>query len=460
MTNDAIELTALRGVPLVAAGDDLCGLIIAALKASQRTLQDADVLVIAQKIVSKSEGRLVRLADVTPSPRAVALADEVKKDPRLVELILQESTEVVRARPNLLVVAHRLGFVIANAGIDQSNVEHGEGSDETALLLPVDPDATCARLCDELKARTGATIGVIVNDSHGRAFRSGTVGVAVGVAGWVALADLRGEPDLFSRTLRHTEVGVADEIAAAASLLMGQAAEGRPVVLVRGLSSKLAVGKATDLVRPKAMDVFRATPPGEHLKYLQGRRTIRRYADQPVADELLDELLWTAACAPSAHNRQPWRFAVVKGERKRQLAAKMGERLIADRTRDGDAPEAIEKDAARSVQRIGDAPLVIVTCMTLEDMDRYPDARRTEAERHMAVQSVAMAIQNLLLAAHAHGLGASVMCGPLFCPDVVSECLGLPGPWEPQSLITLGWPASAGKPFKRRPLSDVVRIVD
>ncbi len=226
-----------------------------AIESAGLTLTKGDVLAIAQKIISKAEGRQVRLAGVETSPRAVALAAEVGKDPRLVELILQESTEVSRHRPGVLIVRHRLGFTCANAGIDRSNVAVGE--DEAVLLLPLDPDASAARLRAELLAATGAAVGVVITDSHGRPFRLGTVGVAIGAAGLPALWDRRGEPDLYGYRLQHTDVGVADEIAAAAGLLMGQAAEGLPAVLIRGLRLPPADGRAADLVRPPELDLYR-----------------------------------------------------------------------------------------------------------------------------------------------------------------------------------------------------------
>ena len=199
-------------------------------------------LVLAQKIVSKAERRIVRLGDVVPSARALQLSVDVNKDPRLVELILSEATEVVRHRRDVLVVAHRLGFVVANAGIDFSNVEQG-ADDDTALLLPRDPDSTCAALRETLLQRTGVNVGVIINDSHGRAFRNGTVGVAIGASGLPTVVDLRGNADLFGRPLRSSQVALADEIASAASLLMGQAEEGRPIVLARGIPRRARRGE-------------------------------------------------------------------------------------------------------------------------------------------------------------------------------------------------------------------------
>jgi coenzyme F420-0:L-glutamate ligase/coenzyme F420-1:gamma-L-glutamate ligase len=249
------DIVALPGIPMVREGDDLAALIIAAL--ADRELRDGDVVVVAQKIVSKAEGRTVDLATVTPSAEAERLGQEVGKDPRLVEVILGESTRVVRSRPNLIIVQHRLGFVMANAGVDQSNVAPADGM-HRVLLLPRDPDASAEALRARLAQHYGAAaIGVIISDSFGRAWRRGTCGIAIGAAGLPSLIDLRGQPDLFGRTLEVSIIGFADEIAAAASLLQGQAAEAQPVVLVRGLTWSAPVALAADLVRPLEEDLFR-----------------------------------------------------------------------------------------------------------------------------------------------------------------------------------------------------------
>ena len=252
----AIELLAVPGLPLIKPGDDLGTLIAGGLAQGSLQLRAQDVIVVAQKIVSKAEGRSVELATVKPSPRALALAQAVQKDPRLVELILSESVRVVRSRPNVLIVEHRLGFVMANAGIDQSNVGPTDGV-ERALLLPVDPDATAEKLRTELSARYGVPLAVVITDSFGRAWRRGTAGVAIGAAGLPALLDLRGNPDLFGRTLQVSISGFADEIASAASLVMGQGDEAQPVVLVRGLGWKAPANPAHELIRPESEDMFR-----------------------------------------------------------------------------------------------------------------------------------------------------------------------------------------------------------
>jgi coenzyme F420-0:L-glutamate ligase / coenzyme F420-1:gamma-L-glutamate ligase len=250
----ALSLAALSGIPAVKAGDDIADLVAAGLAASGLALQPGDVVVIAQKIVSKAEGRTVDLRTVTPSPAALALAADVDKDPRLVELILRESTEVVRYRKGVLVVAHRNGAVLANAGIDASNVGSG---DECVLLLPLDCDRSCRDIRARLEALTGLAPGVAIIDSLGRAWRNGTIGATLGAAGIPALLDLRGKTDLFGRTLMSTQVGIADEIAAAASLLMGQADEGTPIVLVRGLQLPVRDGSAAELIRAREFDLFR-----------------------------------------------------------------------------------------------------------------------------------------------------------------------------------------------------------
>ena len=256
MTNPTLVLTALPGLPLVQPGDDLAALIAAGLQRASLQLLAGDVLVVAQKVVSKAEDRYMQLESVTPSARAVELAVSVEKDARLVELILGESRAVLRQRPGALVVEHRLGFVCANAGIDHSNVAQHAGGGQV-LLLPADPDASCAALRARLGTLCGVEPGVIINDSHGRAWRSGTVGVALGVAGVPALMDLRGWPDLYGERLQITQVGLADELAAAASIIMGQAGEGLPVVHLRGVPYGARSGTARELIRPIDQDLFR-----------------------------------------------------------------------------------------------------------------------------------------------------------------------------------------------------------
>ena len=249
-----LTLTGLPGIPRVQPGDDLAELIAVALVRANLFLQDGDVLVVTSKLVSKAEDRFVDLRTVTPSARAERVAVAVNKDPRLVELILSESTAISRLRRDVLIVRHRLGFTLANAGIDHSNVG---GLDENwVLLLPIDPDDSAQRLRVALQTHTGVAPGVVISDSHGRPFRVGTMNVAIGIAGLPAVRDMRGDLDMDGRVLRVTVTGLGDELAAAAGLVTGQGAEGLPVVLLRGLDLPAETGRATDLVRSIDMDLY------------------------------------------------------------------------------------------------------------------------------------------------------------------------------------------------------------
>ena len=249
------EILPIEGLPLFNEGDDLTSIVLNQLEQLEIELQDGDILAIAQKVISKVEGRLVDLVDVVPSAAAIKLAEEVEKDPRIVELILQESTDIVRKKVGVLIVRHRLGHVGANAGIDQSNIEHGE--DGSALLLPVDPDRSASKIRDEIAAKTGNQIGVLITDSANRPWRLGTVGIAIGASHMIVLDDRRGGFDLHGRELKITMINRADSIAAMATLAMGETDERIPAVLVRGGGSQRCNQTAASINRPLEDDLFR-----------------------------------------------------------------------------------------------------------------------------------------------------------------------------------------------------------
>ncbi|MGQ9832527.1 MAG: coenzyme F420-0:L-glutamate ligase [Candidatus Villigracilaceae bacterium] len=262
----ALTLTPLAGFPLVLPGDDLAGLLLKACQQTGIEIAENDIFVLTSKIVSKAERRLVRLSNLKPSDSALDLAERSQKDPRLCELILRESREILRVRPGTIIVEHRLGFVCASAGIDQSNIAPSPNqspnvsrpqSEDWALLLPENPDRSALQIRRSIEQATGKRVGVMIIDSHGRAWRIGTVGVCIGLSGLPAIVDERGWKDLFGRELRITIVGVADELAAAASLMMGQAAEGTPAVHVRGFPYPLGEGSLQELLRPREQDMFR-----------------------------------------------------------------------------------------------------------------------------------------------------------------------------------------------------------
>lgn len=253
-----LSIIPILGIPMVKPGDDLAALLLEALSNNRLVLQEGDILVLAQKIVSKAENRLVNLNGVSPSAQAFELAAKTDKDPRLVELVLRESREILRYRPGTVIVEHRLGFVCANAGIDHSNVDGPYGNPEDwVLMLPENPDRSASAIRERIFSERKVSPGVLIIDSHGRAWRTGTVGVAIGLAGLPGLVDLRGHEDMFGFKLRITQVAAADELAAAASLVMGQADECIPAVLVRGFPYALREGSLQELLRPRELDLFR-----------------------------------------------------------------------------------------------------------------------------------------------------------------------------------------------------------
>jgi coenzyme F420-0:L-glutamate ligase / coenzyme F420-1:gamma-L-glutamate ligase len=245
---------ALPHVPIIEPGDDLVAIILDVLRASDIDLRSGDVLVISSKIVSKAEGRFVTLADVQPGDEALRVAEITGKDPRLVEIVLRESTQVSRVAKGVLITEHRLGFVSANSGVDQSNVD---SSHARALLLPADPDGSAERIRQALENASNVSIGVVISDTHGRPFRLGNVGVAIGASGFQALVDHRGERDLFGRELVATVIGYGDMLASAAHLVTGEGAEGLPLVLIRGLHLPPGDGHASDLNRTRQQDLYR-----------------------------------------------------------------------------------------------------------------------------------------------------------------------------------------------------------
>ena len=252
----SITLTALPGIPLVRPGDNIVELIIKSLQSTKLNLLDNDILVIAQKVISKSEGRYVKISDVEPSEKSYLLAKSTGKDPKLVELIRRESKKIVRHRKGVIVTENCQGVTMANSGIDRSNVEK-YGDSEQVLLLPINPDKSAEKIRNELCQRANVNIAVIINDSLGRAWRNGTIGTALGVSGLPSLLDFRGVPDLFGKSLNVSEEAIADEFSSAASILQGQAAEGRPIVLIRGYSTSLTATKASYLIRKKEKDLFK-----------------------------------------------------------------------------------------------------------------------------------------------------------------------------------------------------------
>ncbi len=426
-----VDVLPVPGVPEVRAGDDLVQLLEEPLRSLGAA--DGDVVAITQKVVSKAEGRVVAHDD--PAVEA-------------------EVARVVARRGDLTIAATRHGFVCANAGVDSSNVDAGMLS-----LLPKDPDASAERLRDGLAGVLGLrALGVVITDTFGRPWREGVINVAVGVAGMPALVDLRGAYDDRGRALEATVVAMADEVAAAAGLVMTKA--GRvPAALLRGVRSQdpeAPPGRAGDMVRALEDDLFRESP----LQALHARRTIRSFGTGDVAREVLEEAVAAACTAPAPHHTRPWRFTVLESApARRSLLAAIAEAWRADLRGDGTPEDVIARRIARSDAVMGQAPVLIVPWVRFAGAHPYLDAERAGAEREMFLLSGGAAIQNLLLALHAQGLASCWISSTLFCQEETRAVLGVDEEWHALGTVACGPMPEGGAPMPRPPI-DLGRLLD
>jgi coenzyme F420-0:L-glutamate ligase / coenzyme F420-1:gamma-L-glutamate ligase len=416
----SVELVPVRGLPEVREGDDLAELVAGA----HPGLLDGDVVVVTQKVVSKAEGRVVPEGEGREA------------------WVVRESVRTVARRGELVIAETRHGFVCANAGVDASNVAEGLLS-----LLPEDPDASAERVRKGLEARTGARVAAVVTDTFGRPWRAGVVNVAIGVAGMPAAVDLRGTADATGRVLEATVVALADEVAAAAGLVMGKA-EGVPVAIVRGLAWSAPEGTGRDLLRPPAEDLFRESP----LQSIHARRSIRAFGPGPVPREALEEAVRAACTAPAPHHTRPWLFVALESAgARRRLLDLMAAAWTDDLRADGTEPATIDRRLARSESLLGEAPVLVVPAIRLDGAHRYPDQERAEAEREMFLLSGGAAVQAFMLALHALGLASCWVSSTLFCKDEAREALGLEAGWIPLGAIAVG-PPPPERPPDRPPL--------
>jgi len=426
-----VEILPVPGIPEIEPGDDVAAAIDAGIGRAGLDLRDDDVLAVTQKIVSKAEGRVV------PEP-AGGRAD----------VVAGEAERVVARRDDLVIVQTRHGFVCANAGVDASNVAEG-----FLTLLPEDPDASAARLRASLAARSGADVAVVVTDTFGRAWRRGLVNVAIGAAGLPSLVDLRGTKDAGGRVLEATVVALADEVAAASGLVMGKA-DGVPVAIVRGAAASAPPLPAAELVRPPEEDLFRESP----LQAIHARRSIRRFTGDEVPREALTEAVAAACTAPAPHHTRPWLFVMVEpGPLRTRLLAAMAEAWRDDLTGDGTGDAVIARRLAKSDALLGEAPVLCVPCVRMRGAHAYPDDERADAEREMFLLSGGAAIQSLMLALHAQGLGSCWVSSTLFCKQETREALGLGDEWIPLGSVAIGRPGPEAPP--PRPPLDVSGFV-
>jgi coenzyme F420-0:L-glutamate ligase/coenzyme F420-1:gamma-L-glutamate ligase len=426
-----LRVWAPDGMPEVSAGDDLAALVAHALSGTEPGLHDGDVVVVTSKVVSKAEGRVLR----------------VDRD----EAIASETVRVVARRGSTTIAETRHGLVLAAAGVDASGVDPG-----SVVLLPVDPDASARRLRSRLLELTGADVAVVVSDTMGRPWRVGQTDQAIGAAGVAPLEDLRGRADDRGTVLDVTVTATVDEIAAAADLVKGKLAR-RPVAVVRGLGHRVSRDDgpgAAAVVRPAAEDMFRL---GTH-DVVPSRRTVRSFTGEPVDLGAVRRAVAAAVTAPAPHHTTPWRFVVVAdaGTRTRLLDAMLAA-WVDDLRRDGFTDEQVARRTRRGDVLRG-APLLVVPCLAPDGMHPYPDARRSAAEREMFLVAMGAGVQNLLVGLAVEGLGSAWVSSSMFCRDVVRDVLDLPGDWDPMGAVAVG--RAAGAPPDRPPRDPSAFVVE
>ena len=422
----------VEGIPEVAAGDDLAELLLAGsvdgLPVAEG-LRDGDILLVTSKIVSKAEGRIV-------------LADDREA------AIDAETVRVVARRGRTRIVENRQGLVMAAAGVDASNTPSG-----TVLLLPEDPDASARGLRKRLRELTGARIAVLVTDTFGRPWRNGLTDVAIGAAGLDVLEDHRGRTDSHGNELALTVTAVADELAAAADLVKGKAT-GRPVAVVRGLGHLVTEEDGPGvrpLIRNAAEDMFRLGTSEAIREAVTGRRTVRRFTDEPVDGGAVRRAVAAAVTAPAPHHTTPWRFVLLEDPDTR---LRLLDAMLAAWNRDLSALDGWSAERIATRVRRGDvlrdAPYLVVPCLVTEGAHDYPDAARAAAEREMFVVAMGAAVQNLLVTLAGEGLGTAWVSSTMFCRDTVREVLDLPAGWDPMGAVAVGRPADVPPPRPER----------
>ena len=409
----------VTGLPEIAAGADLAALITGAAP----DLRDGDILVVTSKIVSKADGR------VMTGDREAAID--------------AEAVRVVARRGPTRIVQNRNGLVLAAAGVDNSNTAPG-----TVVLLPTDPDESARQLRRAIADRRGISVGVIISDTLGRAWRTGQTDTAIGAAGVLPLRDHRGQTDTFGNSLEVTMAAVADEIAAAADLVKGKTSQ-IPVAVIRGLPELVTADDgpgAAALVRPAAEDMFRLGA----ADVLGERRTVREFTADPVDPAAVRRAIAAALTAPAPHHSEPWRFAVLESAAARtRLLDEMLEAWQGDLRADGFTEEQISRRVRRG-EPLRRAPLIIVPCLVTEAAHRYPDDRRNAAEQAMFVVAMGAAVENLLVSLAVDGLGSCWVSSTLFCQPVAAAALSLPEGWEPMGAIGVGHAAAPPRPRPER----------
>jgi len=465
MKTSELKIFGIPGLPIVKPGDNIPKLIVNRLKKCNESLEDGDIVIIAQSIVSKSIGRIKDLEKIKPSKKAYEIKNKMDeyliklklppKDPRLIQVIIDESKELIKVE-HVLIVETKHGFICANAGVDHSNVE----GKTNVTLLPENPDEEAFKIKNELKKITDKNVAVIISDSFGRPFRRGSVGVAIGVAGINPILDKRGSEDLFGKKLLTTIIGQADNLVSAAQLVMGEANEGLPVIIIRGYKFEFFENSTIkSIIREPEIDIFRRSDKKELLlEILKTRRSYKfPFSDRKVSKELILKCIEWATWAPSAHNSQCWRYLILeKNEIRKKLIDEMNRKLREDLQKDGKSLEFIEKKIQKTRKNFLDAPFLILLCLEKKDLELYLDEKRNKNEFLMGVQSVSASAMCFLLALEVNDLAACWYCAPLFAVEIIQEILDLPETCIPMAFFTVGYPSIPIKNPGRKELKDIL----
>jgi coenzyme F420-0:L-glutamate ligase/coenzyme F420-1:gamma-L-glutamate ligase len=461
---NGINIIGLKNIPLVKKGDDIPKLILKSLQKMGITLINGDIIIIAQSIISKCNGRTRNLNEIIPSEKAQEMHKLISskskiqglplKDPNLIQAILDESKEIIKL-DHVLITETNHGFVCADAGIDKSNIK---GID-TISLLPENPDHDAEVIRKEIKRITSKDIGVIISDSFGRPFRIGAVGIAIGVSGINPVLDMRGKKDLFGYELQTTMIGQVDSLASAAQMVMGEANEGIPVVLVRGYKFEFNTNaKIEGILRKKEIDLFRGPNHDLIINVLKNRRSYKLvFENKKVDRKVLEECIEIARWAPNAHNRQQWRYIILeRNDLRKKLISKMNQKLNNDLEKDGKSKEFIEAKIRKTKRSFINAPILVLLCLDKVDLEKYPDQERLQNEFIMGIQSISSSAIYLLLAFEIKKLAACWYCAPLFAKNIIIETLNLPDSYVPMAFFTVGYPLSDVEAPPRKKLDEII----
>lgn len=461
---DEIKIIGLKNIPLIEKGDNISEIIIDALEQNGLTLEDRDILVIAQTIISKSNGRTRNLDEIIPSKKSLEIYNKITpksklhtlpaKSPELIQAIVDEAKKIIKCE-HVLITETKHGFICADAGIDKSNIK-GEG---IITLLPENPDRDAENIRKTLKMKTQKEVAIIISDSFGRAFRIGAIGTAIGVSGINPILDFRGKKDLFGYTLQTTMIGQVDSLAAAAQLVMGESDEGIPIVLIKGYNFDYNE-KTTikSILRKKEIDLFRNDDDEKIKKILKNRRSYKLpFAPTNVDKIIIEECIELARWAPSAHNGQFWRFIVLERDKIREnLINEMNKKLKQDLEKDGKTRDFIKSKVEKTRESFLQAPFLILLCLDTSGLEKYPDPKRTQIELLLGTQSISSSATYFLLAIEMKKLAACWYCAPLFAEDVIKNNLKLPENYIPMAFFTVGYPLKNVKIPNRKKLEEIM----